>query len=250
MKAQLSVFSLVAFMLTACVEGGTSMDTTSEQKAMTYLDMGVRYMEIGELKTAKENLEKALDLNSSNPDIHNAIAVLYEKIQEPENAKSHYQTSLQLDSENPQSENNYGRFLCEQAQYKEGLQHLNSALNMPLNNRRWIALSNAGRCLLKQGNKSQAENNFREALQLQGNYAPALLEMLKITYNDANYLSAKAFMQRYQSVAQASADFLWYAMQIEYALNRKAQAEQYKAVLLNDYPNSDEAKRVKTTISD
>lgn len=250
MKSQVMIFCLTAMLLTACADDGSVKNVTSEEKAAVYLDMGVRYMEIGELKSAKENLEKALDWDSSNPEIHNAAAALYEQIKEPDAARSHYETSLRLDTENPQSQNNYGRFLCETGSLAEGLQHLNTALNMPLNNRRWFALTNAGRCLLKQGQKSQAEAYFREALQLQTDYSPALLELLKINYNDANYLSAKAFMQRFQHVSPPTPEFLWYAMQIELALDHKGLAEKYKNSLLNDFPSSEEALRVKTAISD
>jgi type IV pilus assembly protein PilF len=250
MKTQTMFFCLATLFLTACVDNSPSKNVTSEEKAVTYLDMGIRYMDIGELKIAKENLEKALEWDANNPNIHNAAAALYEKIQEPENARNHYQISLRLDPENPQLQNNYGRFLCETGSQAEGLEHLNIALNMPLNNRRWFALTNAGRCLLKQGQKPQAENYFREALLLQNDYPPALLEMLKISYSEGKYLSAQAFLQRYQNVAQSSAEFLWYAMQIEIALNHKALADQYKAALLNDFPSSEEANRVKTTISD
>jgi type IV pilus assembly protein PilF len=72
--------------------------------------------------------------------------------------------------------------------------------------------------------------------------------MMKISYNDAKYLSAKAFLQRYQNIAQPAPDFLWYAMQIETALEHKNLAQQYKNALLNDFPSSEEAMRVKTSI--
>lgn len=250
MKIQVMAFLLVAFFLTACAESGYFKEVSSEEKAVTYLEMGVRYMEIGELKIAKDNLEKALDEDSSNPEIHNAAAAMYEKIREPEKAREHYQTSLNLDSENPQIQNNYGRFLCEQNSQAEGLEHLNTALNMPLNNRRWFALTNAGRCLLKSGHKTQAEAYFREALQLQADYPPALMEMAKINYDEGNYLFAKAFLQRYEVSSSATAESLWYAMQIELGLNHKNLADQYKMSLLNNFPSSDEAKRIKHAISD
>jgi type IV pilus assembly protein PilF len=250
MKIQVIVFCLTAVCLTGCVSDSSSKNVTNEEKAITYLDMGIRYMDMGELKFAKENLEKALDIDSNNPDIHNAAAAMYEKIQEPDNARQHYEISLRLDIENPQSQNNYGRFLCETGSHQEGLAHLTTALKMPLNNRRWFALTNAGRCLLKQGEKIPAEGYFREALQLQPDYSPALLEMLKMSYNDGKYLSARAFMQRYQGVSQTNSEFLWYAMQIEYALDHKVLADQYKAALLNDFPSSEEANRVRTAIND
>jgi type IV pilus assembly protein PilF len=236
----------MVIFLTACVDDSPSRNVSSEEKASTYLDMGVRYLEMGQLKFAKENLEKALDLNSSNADIHDATAVLYERLKEPEQARKHYEISLQISADNPQSQNNYGRFLCEQGNYTEGLLHLNLALKMPLNNRRWFALTNTGRCLLQQGDKTQAEAYFREALLLQNDYPPALLEMLKISYHEAKYLSAEAFLQRYQNVAELTAETLWYAVQIEFALEHKALAETYRSRLWSEFPVSEEAKRLRT----
>lgn len=250
MKIRVIGFCLTAIFLAACVDSSPSKNVSSEEKATTYLDMGVRYLDMGELNFAKENLEKALDWDSSNPNIQNAVAALYEKIHEMDKARSHYQTALRLDTENPQSQNNYGRFLCENGSEAEGLEHLKIALAMPLNNRRWFALTNAGRCLLKQGQTQQAEDYFRDALQLQDDYSPALLEMLKISYKDGKYLPARAFLQRYRAVTQATPVSLWYAIQIELALNHKGLAEQYKATLLESFPSSEEAKRVKTAITD
>ncbi len=251
MQAPRIVFSLLLLSVTACVSDSPSSATSSEEKAITYLEMGVRYMEIGELKVAKENLEKALDEDSGNAEVHNAAAVLYERIRDPEAASSHYQTSLRLDADNPQIQNNYGRFLCEQGQFEEGMQYLESAVNMPLNSRPWFALTNAGRCLLKRGDKRKAEQYFRQALQLQNDYPPALLEMLKLTYRSGQYLSAQAFLQRYHSaMAGHTPESLWYGMQIEGVLEHKALAEQYRKRLVNEFPTSEEANRIKHSVND
>lgn len=251
MKLSWGVIVFLSLITCACISTGPAESTTSEEKAITYLEMGVRYMEMGELRTAKESLEKALDWDSNNASIHDAIAVLSERIAEPDNAASHYRSSLRIDDENPQTQNNYGRFLCEQGQFEEGMRYLESAVNMPLNNRKWFALTNAGRCILKQGDKIKAEAYFREALLLQSDYAPALLEMLKISYSSGQYLSARAFLQRYQgNVTVYNAESLWYGMQVERALEHRSLAEQYRKKLLTDYPLSEEASRVLHTVSE
>jgi type IV pilus assembly protein PilF len=241
---------MVSLSLIACSwDNSASSKMSNAEKATTYLDMGVRYMEIGQLKSAKENLEKALDLETSNADMYNALAVLNEKLKEPNNARQYYEKSLNIDPNNPQSQNNYGRYLCEQGNYAEGMIHLNIALNMPLNNRRWFALTNAGRCLLKQGDKIQAEAYFRESLLLQPNYHPALLEMLKLSFHEGKTLSAQAFLQRYQSLTGMDAEALWYAIQIELALDHKTIADKYRYQLLNEFPMSEEAKRIRNAIN-
>ena len=242
---KLSVVLSLSLCLAACVNANPKKDVSSDEKAKVYLKMGVRYMEIGQLGIAKENLEKALDFDSSNANIHNAIAVLYERIKRFDDAKYHYQKAVSLDEENPQPKNNYGRFLCELGDYQGGLAHLNVALNMPLNRRKWFALTNAGICKVKEGNSQQAEAYFREALNQNPNYAPALMEMQKISYHQRNYMSARAFLQRYLSVAPENAETLWYAYQNERSLGNSQKAEEYRSKLLNKFPNSAEAKKIQ-----
>lgn len=245
MKTFIIPLCFIFFYLTACVQVNPPKNVSSEEKAKTYLQMGVRYMEMGKLNIAKKNLEKALDEDSSNANVHNAIAVLYERIKRFADAKSHYLKAISLDEESAQSKNNYGRFLCDQGDYPAGLAHLTVALNMPLNTRKWFSLTNAGICESKQGNKKQAEIYFRQALEFNRNYAPALLEMQKISYHQRKYMSARAFLQRYLNVAQETAETLWYAYQTERSLNDPKAAENYRSTLLRRFPNSVEANKVQ-----
>ncbi len=244
MKTFVSILC-ISVLLTACVQVNPPKDVSSEEKAKVYLQMGIRYMELGKLNIAKTNLEKALDYDSGNANVHNAFAVLSERIKRFDDAKYHYQRAVSLDEENPQPKNNYGRFLCEQGDYKQGMAHLNVALNMPLNQRKWFALTNAGLCKLRQGDKKQAEIYFRKALAYNPNYSPALLEMQKISYHKRNYMSSRAFLQRYLSIARENAESLWYAYQTERSLGNIQAAEQYRSKLLDRFPDSIEAKKIK-----
>lgn len=243
MKPQLIIG--MSFLLMACVQVNPTREISSEEKADVYLKMGVRYLEMGQLKIAKENLEKSLDEDSSNAEAHNAIAVLYERIRRFDDARDHYERAISLDDESPQPKNNYGRFLCDRKEYKEGLLHLSAAFNMPLNKRKWFSLTNAGLCKLKQGNNTQAENYFRAALQFHPNYHPALKEMLKISYHQRKYMSARAFLQRYSSLAPETAEVLWYAYQTERSLHNIQVAEQYRSKLIQKFPESNEAKKLR-----
>ena len=126
---------------------------------------------------------------------------------------------------------------------------LKRAVAMPLNNRKWIALTNTGLCYLKLGEQKQAELEFRKALQIKPSYAPALFEMQKISYQNRNYMSARAFMQRYLAVANYNAETLWVGIQTERALGNKTLTEQYRQQLLTLFPMSNQAQQVKMSIN-
>ena len=126
---------------------------------------------------------------------------MYEKLNQSDEAKDHYETALDLTPDDLGVQNNFGRFLCEHGELEEGMALLSEASSNPLNDRQWLALTNAGRCQLSMGQKQQAENYFRQALQLNNTYAPALSEMQKIAYEKGDFWAAKGFLQRYLGVA-------------------------------------------------
>jgi len=237
-----SVILLASFFMTACTN--TREPLPKKEEAILYMQMGVRYLEMGMFKVAKENLEAAVDADSNNADIHNALGVLYERLQLASKAMEQYREAVALDASNSGAKNNYGRFLCERGSYDAGMQMLNETILLPLNNRKWFAYTNLGRCQLKQGDQKLAEYSFRKALQINKKYSPALLEMQKISYHSKKYMSARAFLERYLSAAKHTSQSLWYAVQTERVLGNENLAEAYKEKLFSLFPISKEAQQL------
>ncbi len=220
-----------------------------EEKAKLHLKMGVQYMDLGMLDVAKEKLDAAANFDSSNPEIQNALAVFYERTKDFEEASDHYRSALSKDPDNFSTKNNFGRLLCERGDYDKGMSLLQEALDSPMNTHTWLALTNIGVCLIKQNDNLKGEGYFRQALQGNPEYAPALQEMQKISYNHQQFMSARAFLERYLSVAKHTPETLWFAFQTERALGNGEAADEYKEQLLNSFPASKEALEIKTAIS-
>ncbi|MFW5444243.1 MAG: type IV pilus biogenesis/stability protein PilW [Methylococcaceae bacterium] len=241
--------SLICVFINACSTiNGSRAGSTNEKQAELYLQMGVRYLEMNKLKTAKEKLETSLAFDSKNAEIHNALGVLTERLKQYDIAREYYQDAFSRDSKNASINNNYGRFLCDRGEYDKGKNLLKQALAMPLNNRKWFAFTNIGRCELRQGQQQLAESNFRQALQQNSRYSPALFEMQKISYRDGKYMSARAFLERYLAVANHNEETLWYAVQTERVLGNKELSEEYRDKLLIQFPASKQAQQLKTAI--
>lgn len=209
-----------------------------------HLQLGVRYLSMNKLELAKENLLLALKSNSGNAQAHNALAFLYEKLNQNDSAKQHYETALGLAPDDLGVQNNLGRFLCERGELEAGMALLAQVSSNPLNDRQWLALTNAGRCQLSLGQKQQAENYFKQALQLDNSYAPALSEMQKIAYQNGDFWAEKGYLQRYLSVASHTSETLWFAAFTERALGNRELAREYKTLLLEKFPLSKEAKKI------
>ena len=179
---------LILFFSGVILVGVTACVTTNDTKnvegsaADIYLQLGVRYLNLNKLEIAKENLQHAIRLDSKNAQAFNALAFLDEKLNKIDEARSHYQTAIGLTPDDLGVKNNYGRFLCEQNEVEKGMALLTDATNDKLNERPWLAMTNLGRCYMQLAQYPQAQTYFEQALQLNQNYSPALLEMQKVNY--------------------------------------------------------------------
>jgi type IV pilus assembly protein PilF len=223
--------------------GKSSANTTDN-----YVQLGLRYLSMGRLDSAKENLLKALDEDSDNVQAHDGLAVLYEKLHiYPESIK-HYEIALHLDASDLSVQNNYGRFLCDQKQFEKGMALLKQAYSTPLNNRPWLALTNAGRCQMAMGLSQKAEPYFQQALLHNGRYAPALSEMQKLSYQRNDFSAANEYLQQYLSVSTHTAETLWIAIHTERAQGNNELATEYQHLLIKKFPLSDEANKIKSVL--
>lgn len=242
-------------LLAAALSGGCALipdfgddSMSNAEKANLNMQMGTRYLEMGMWDVAKEKLELALDLDSSNADIHNAMGIFYERIKEYDKAADQYESAVSKGPDNFDIKSNYGRFLCDRGDFNKGMTVLQQALDAPMNNRQWFALTSMGICHVKQNDLSRGEDYLRQALQLQADYPPALLEMQKISYQNRQYMSARAFLERYLAVGKHTPETLWLAFQTERSLGNEKIAEDYGQQLFTQFPASKEAQQIKNVI--
>jgi type IV pilus assembly protein PilF len=242
MPRKATFIAILALMMSGC--SWFSSNEYAEKPADILLQLGVRYMEINKLELAKENLQKALEKDPNNAKVHSALAFLYEKINRFDEAKLQYENGLNLAPDDVGIQNNYGRFLCERRQFDKGLSLLTQAASNMLNDRQWMALTNAARCHLGMGQRPQAEVLLQKALEMNPSYAVALFEMQKISYQTGDYKAAEDYLQRYLGQANHSAESLWIGIQTEEALGNTSLANEYRNLLLEKFPLSNEAKQV------
>ena len=91
----------------------------------------------------------------------------------------------------------------------------------------------------------EAVECFRKALEHDAKYAPALLQMAEISYSKNNYLSARAYLQRYQAAAKHIPESLWLAVRTEYALGDNQAWGKYSMMLKNNFPNARQTRRLQ-----
>ncbi|MCC5809306.1 MAG: type IV pilus biogenesis/stability protein PilW [Ectothiorhodospiraceae bacterium] len=237
---RLLVLTFVFFLLSGCASNQQRGDM--KQASMVNTQLGISYMQQGNLNQAMDSLRKAVEQDGSNAQAHSSIAVLYERLEEYEDAERHYRRAVRLDDGNPSAHNNYGRFLCNRGEYAAAEQQFQRALRDPLYERRELPLANAGFCALRAGDHDKAREYLRRALDRSPSFAPALRRMAELQFESEEYLSARGYMQRYREVGDMDAQALWLAVRIERALGNRDEASSYGLRLRADYPDSEEAR--------
>lgn len=208
------------------------------------LDLAIEALRKGNLAQAKEKLERSLDQNSRNARAHATAGLLYERLADPDKADTHYSRAVALDPENSEYKNNYATYLCRRSRFDRGVRLALQAAQNPLYKTPEVALLNAGNCARNGGNAKEAEAHYRKALEVRPRFSEALLQMAMLTFEQQNYISARAFFERYMEVGRTTPETLWLGLRIERSLGNSAMAQHYARRLKSEYPNASETKEL------
>jgi len=234
---------LAASLLTGCASTKQpENDGAAETPAEVNTQLGIEYMRKGMYEASMEKFKKALAQNPRLAIAHGSIAVLYEQLGETKLADKHYVRAYELKPDDPLILNNYGQYLCRNGRLDEADRMFNQALKDPLYRFPETILTNAGLCAEKRPDVALAEKYFREALQKNPRFQPALRQMVRNSFAQQHYLAARAYVQRLQELAPLSAEFLWIAVRTETELGDRNAASSYALLLKNEFPESEQAQ--------
>jgi type IV pilus assembly protein PilF len=234
------IATLVA--LAGCVSTPETGSRTSDNDAARYnVQLGMSYLQRGDLEGAREKLERAVQQDPSLPAAHAALGILYERAGDMKRAGDHLRRAARLAPDDPNMLNSYGGFLCRQGDRKEGIRHFEMAASNAYYRTPEAALTNAGVCARGIPDVTAAENYLRRALDANRNYAEALLQLADLSLETDRTLQARAFLQRFELVAKPSAYSLALGRRIETAAGDATAAREYATRLRREFPDSPEA---------
>ena len=151
----------------------------SRKAAETNASLGLEYMNRGQYEVALGKLKKALRNDPDYAPAHTVMAVLYERIGEIELAGKHYHLAYKADPADGDVNNNYGVYLCQSGNGNQAIGHFIKALDDPFYNSPSVALTNAGSCVLGQGNLDEADDYLRRALKLEPEFPVGIFDVEK-----------------------------------------------------------------------
>jgi len=210
-----------------------------EKAAAVNAELAITYMKQGNLRAAREKIDRALEQNPRTADTQMVAGFIYDRLGEDKKAASHYEQAVKLAGKNnPDVLNNAAVFLCRKGDKKRGEGYFLQAAASPLYGTPEVAFTNAGRCARDDGRPEDAERYFRQALALKPNLPDPLLQLAGIEQETGHGLQARAFVQRYHEAAPASSASLWLGYRIERDLGDRAAAEEYARRLKMEFPTS------------
>lgn len=232
---------------------GKSMPQTSEATQATdaariHTELAQRYMGSGDLQNALAKASKALEFDDRYAPAHTVIAVIYERINKLPQAELHYRRAVALEPAKGAPNNNLGVFLCHTGKVAEAAKYFQKAVADPFYQTPDVALTNAGVCQLRSGDVAAAEASFRDAIARNPSNGEALFQLANALYASQDAFHARAFLQRFDALGKPTAESLKLGYDIENRLGNKDGARTYSKRLLSQFPDSEQAHALNTTI--
>ncbi len=215
---------------------------TANQLASVNTQLGLGYLQNGQLDLAWERLNTAIQADPNYATAHNGIALVYDQLNESDKAEEHFKRAIELNPSDSAAQTNYGAFLCQRGRMEEGEKYFMQAVANPLYTKPAMAYTNAGTCKLQADDPDGAEAYFRAALQADPRFPLALLNMAQVSYDKGEFLAARAYMQRLEEVSNHNSRSLWLGIRIEERLGDKDAVSSFAMLLKANYPDSRETQ--------
>jgi type IV pilus assembly protein PilF len=220
----------------------SSNESRIQAAAKINMQLGLGYLQEGNLPIAKEKLERARSMDPHNPEIHGAMALLDERLGKDKEADKEFRTALELDSHDPAMLNNYAVFLCSHERVDEGVRYFEQAATNPLYPTPWAAYTNAGVCMRGVHRDADAAQRFARALRSNPAYSEAVYQASDLDFQQQKLPDARFRIDVFLLTNPATPDLLLLAYRVAQAQNDATAQQRYGARLAQEFPNSDQAR--------
>jgi len=217
--------------------------TDGRNRAQIHTELGASYYEIGQYGVALEEVNEALKADASYGPAYNVLGLVYMELREDALARENFERALRLNPTDPDANNNYGWFLCQRKHEDEAIKYFLAALKNPLYKTPEKSFVNAGVCARQRGDDVAALDYFTRALKARPDQPQALYNLADLAFRRADYDAAREYLTRFARVgAPVSAEQLWLAIRVENKLGDRDAVASYGLQLRKNFPNSKEAR--------
>jgi type IV pilus assembly protein PilF len=243
--------ALAVLALAGCVSDNGGRPPTSEKDAaQANMQLGVAYMQQGNLALAKEKLERAGKQDPRNPELQTSLAFLYERLGRPRDAEARYREAMRLSPGSASVNNNYGVFLCRGGKPDDAIKRFETAARDPLYATPWAALTNAAVCLRSVKRGDDAVRYLQQSIQLRPNYDEAVMELADLQLESGQALASRQTVDRFLSMGRATPPVLLIGVRAALAQGDRTAVEAYSRRLRRDFPDSAQTRMLPQLLGD
>lgn len=217
-----------------------------EQAALYNIQLGLAYLESGQIGRAKTKLNHAIKMAPDSPEVHCAYGQYYERIGEIASAEESFTKAISLKRNYGVTHNSYGAFLCRQGKYEKAEKEFMKAIEDKEYTQTAQVLENAGLCAMAKPDLKAAKKYFERAVRQDPHRTNALIELSYIFFQEEAYQEALGLYHRYLDVAQHTSRSLWVGVQLARHFNDKDKEASYLLLLKSKYPQSAEYKQIQS----
>ncbi len=228
-------------LLGACASTGGAGGRNPEAAGYN-VQLGLGYLQQGNLAVAKEKLDRAAVQDPDNAQVHAAMALLDERLGKDKEADREYRSALALSPHDPAMLNNYAVYLCAHGRAADGERYFEQAASNPLYATPWAAYTNAGVCLRGVHRDEEAAQRFSRALQVNPTYAEAVYQASDLDFSAQRNAQARLRVDLFLLNNPATPDLLLLAWRIASVQQDADGADRYAARLRREFPNSEQAR--------
>lgn len=212
----------------------------SRTRAKSHTDLGLAYLEAGNVAVALEEAKMALRDDSTYGPAYNLKALAHMYLQERSLAQENFEKALRLSPNDPDINNNFGWFLCQSGDVARAMELFNAAIRNPLYNFPTRPYTNAGMCAMQAGDLTTAEVNFLRAINADPKNSQAIVNLAALFYRKGNYLEARKYLSEFHAQQDPVAESLWLAVRIERKLGDKVAEAGFASQLRRRFAGTPE----------
>jgi Tfp pilus assembly protein PilF len=167
---------MMALLLILTLFGcGAAVDRKNQAKS--HFTLGLSHMQNGSPTLALKELLQAVKFDSSDAQIHAALAQAYQVKKAFMQAEQHYLRALKLSDDDPRYQNNLAALYVDMEQWDKALDYFGRASKNLLFMRTEVALTGIGYAHFRKGDYPAAISAYQEARAIAPGFAPISLRL-------------------------------------------------------------------------
>lgn len=255
-----SLFLFLSLILSGCSTTQTTGPSSSYEVSVTSLQpsntsasncnvqLGVSYLQQGDVQRAKSKLLTAIDQAPDSSQAQDAMGYYMENTGDTQSAEKFYLKAIALNPQAGSAHNNYGTYLCRIKRFQEADKQFMLAVQDVNYLNTAAAYENAGLCAMQIPDQNKAAGYFQKAVLQDPKRSVAFLQLGEIYYKQNNFKTAQQNLDQYMNlVSDPSPEALWLGVRLARSQNDTVTGGKYAIMLQTKYPNSEEFKKLRAT---